>query len=140
MSMELHVFVDDSRMPTRDQWQQAITDVGVPAVLYPELDLRRDRGFSPTTYNQRNSGFELYLDNSAACIEVYPQIAEQVGARGKCISFRFGGDIVEAATAISCAAALAWVADGVYYDPESDRLLAADTVLEGVRADLEALS
>jgi hypothetical protein len=140
MSMELHVFVDDSRVPTREQWQQAIADAGFPAVLYSELHLRRDSGFSPTTYNQQNSGFELYFDDAASYLEAYPHIAEQVGSRGKCVSFRWGDDLVEAAAAISCAAALTRVTDGLYFDPECDRILAADSAVEGVLPDLEALS
>jgi hypothetical protein len=117
----------------------AIEEAGFPAVLYQSLDLRKDTGFSPTTFNGQDSGFELYLDPAAGCLESYPHIAAQVGGRDKCVSFRWGGDLVEAAAAISSAAALTKLGDGIYFDPETDRVFTADTILAGIQEDLNGL-
>jgi hypothetical protein len=138
--MEIHIFIQDSQVPTRDAWQQAIEEAGFPAVLDPTLDLRKDAGFSPTVYNGQQSGFELNLDAAGSYLESYPHIAEQVGGRDSCVSFRWGGDIVEAAAAISCAAALTRLTDGIYFDPETDRVFSADVVLDGIKEDLSGLS
>jgi hypothetical protein len=140
MSMEIHIFMEDSRVPSREAWQQAIEAAGFPAVLYQSLDLRKDTGFSPTAYNGQESGFELYLDPAASYLESYPHIAEQIGGRDRCVSFRWGGDLVEAAAAISSAAALTKLTDGIYFDPETDRVFTADVVLDGIQEDLSALS
>lgn len=137
--MEIHIFLEDSRVPNRESWQRAVEEAGFPAVLYPELDLRKDSGFSPTSYNGQESGFEISLDPAASYLQSYPHIAEAVGGRDKCVSFRWGGDLVEAAAAISCGAALAWCVDGVYFDPETDRVLTMATVLEGIQEDLAGL-
>ena len=137
--MEIHIFVQDSQVPNRAAWQQAIDEAGFPAVLDATLDLRKDSGFSPTVYNGQESGFELYLDSAASYLESYPQIAEVVGARDMCISFRWGGDVVEAAAAISCGAALTKLTDGIYLDAETGRVFTADVVLDGIQEDLAGL-
>ena len=90
-------------------------------------------------YNGQESGFELYLDSAASYLESYPHIAEQVGSRDKCVSFRWGGDVVEASAAISCGAALTRFTDGIYFDPETDRVFAADVVFDGIQEDLSGL-
>ena len=131
--------MEDSHVPSRESWQQAIEAAGFPAVLYESLDLRKDTGYSPTTYNGQQSGFELYLDPAASYLESYPHIAEQVGVRDRCVSFRWGGDLVEAAAAISCGAVLAKLTDGIYFDPETDRVFTADIVLDGIQEDLAGL-
>jgi hypothetical protein len=140
MSMEIHIFLEDSRVPNREAWQQAIEAAGFPAVLDATLDLRKDTGFIPVAYNGQASGFELYLDPAASCLESYPHLAEQVGGRDKCVSFRCGGDVVEAAAAISCGAVLTMLTDGIYFDPETDRIFSADTVHDGIQEDLAGLS
>jgi len=131
--------MEDSRVPNRESWQEAIEAAGFPAVLYESLDLRKDTGFSPTTYNGQQSGFELYLDPAESYLESYSHIAEQIGSRNKCVSFRWGGDLVEAAAALSCGAALAKLTDGVFYDPDADSVFTADTVLDGVQEYLAGL-
>jgi hypothetical protein len=138
--MEIYVFMNDSRVPTRESWQQAIDGAGFPAVLSESLDLRQDSGYSPTTYDGQDSGFELYLEPAAAYLESFPDIAKHVGARDTCVSFRSGGDVVEAAAAIACGAALTKLTDGIYFDPETDQVFSADTVLEGVQEDLAGLA
>jgi hypothetical protein len=133
MSIELHLFVQDSKIPSRDAWQQAIEEAGIPAVLYPTLDLRTDSGFSPTMYNGQESGFELYLDLAANYFESYPHVAEQAGNRDMCISFRWGGDFIENNAAISCGAALTRLVDGIFLHSETSEFFTAANVLEGIR-------
>jgi hypothetical protein len=71
MSVELHIFIQDSRVPIRDAWQHAIDELGFPAVLDESLDLRKDNGFSPTTYKGQATGFELYLEPASDALSVY---------------------------------------------------------------------
>src|SRR6185312_4233262 len=101
MSLELHIFIQYSQVPSRDAWQQAIEEAGFPTVLDQTLDLRRDTGFTPTTYKGQATGYEFYLEPAAGLIEAYPHIAEQVGNRDMCATFRWGGDLAECAAAIS---------------------------------------
>src|SRR5712691_7634089 len=97
MSLELHIFVQDSRVPSRDAWQQAIEQLGFSTVLEQSLDLRRDKGFRPTTYKGRSTGFEFSLEPAADILASYSHITQQVGNRDKCATFRWGGDMTECA-------------------------------------------
>jgi hypothetical protein len=67
MSLELHIFIQDSQVPTRDAWQQAIEEAGFATIFEPTLDLRRDTGFVPTSYKGQAMGYEFYLEPSAVC-------------------------------------------------------------------------
>src|SRR6185503_19562459 len=106
MAVELHIFLEDSRVPSRDAWQQAIEQLGFAAVLDPSLDIRNDTGFSPTTFRGQPTGFELYLEPAADILSDYSHIASKIGSRDKCATFRWGGDMAECGAAISAAAAL----------------------------------
>lgn len=140
MSVEIHVFMQDLQVPGREQWQQAIDEAGFPIVLDLALDLRKDRGFSPTTYDGYASGFELYLEPASNYLNSYPEIRENVGTRDKCVSFRWPDDTVTAAAAISAAAVLTTLTEGVYFDPKANRVLTSDSVFEGIYEDLSALA
>ena len=87
MALELHIFILESRVPSRDDWQQAIEQLGFPTVLESSLDLRRDTGFRPTTYKGHATGFEFSLEPAADIIASYPHIGSRVGNRETCAAF-----------------------------------------------------
>jgi hypothetical protein len=138
MSIELHIFIQDSRVPTAVAWQEAIQQAGFPTALDPALDVRRHRGFSRASYKGKSTGFEFALSPASDTLEAYPDIAGQVGDRNLCATFRWGGDFPEMCAAISAAAALAKLCDGVCYDPEQDILSDADEALSAARENLDA--
>lgn len=139
MAIELHVFAHDSRIPSRATWQRAIDELGFPAVLDSSLELRQDRGYVPTTYQGNDAGFELYLDPAAKVLSVYPHIAPKSGDRDTCVTFRWGSDLTECAAALSAAAALAKVTDGVYFYPDDDIVYDADEAIAATRRDLSLI-
>jgi hypothetical protein len=47
MSTEIHIFLHDSELPTRDQWQIALDRLGFPTVLDTGLNIQSARGLSP---------------------------------------------------------------------------------------------
>jgi hypothetical protein len=47
-----------------------------------------------------------------------------------------GGDVLELSAALSAAAALTELADGVYYDPGDDLLYSADEAVDAARRDV----
>lgn len=139
MSLELHIFIKDSKVPSRDDWQQAIDDAGFPTVLDLSLDLRRDTGFRPTIYKEQATGYEFCLEPAAGILESYSHLAEQVGGRDMCATFRWGGDLMECAAAISSAAALTKLADGIYFYPDDDIIRTAEDVVETTRQELSSI-
>jgi hypothetical protein len=139
MSVELHIFMHDSRVPTRQAWQQVIEDEGFPTVLDATLDVRQQTGFSPTVYAGQSTGFEFLLEPAADLLSSYPHIVDRVGDRKKCATFRWGEDLTEMAAALSSAAALTKLTDGIYYYPNDDIVYGAEEVVEATRSDLSAL-
>lgn len=139
MAIELHTFVHDARVPHREAWQRAIEQLGFPAVLDPSLDLRKNAGFMPATYKGKATGFEAYLEPAANVLSGYSQIASAVGDRDKCVTFRWGSDLTECAAALSAAAALVRLTDGIYFYPDDDLLYGADDALEVTRSNLSSI-
>jgi len=139
MALELHIFMQDSRVPSRDAWQQAIEQLGFPAALEPSLDLRRDTGFRPTSFRGQSTGFEFALEPAADILSSYSHIAPKVGSRGKCATFRWGGDIAECGAALSAAAALTKLTDGIYFYPDDDILYDADEAVAATQRDLASI-
>ena len=139
MSIELHIFMHDSRVPTRDSWQQAIEELGFPTVLDKTLDVRQHSGFSPVVYAGRSTGFEFALAPAVDVLSSYSHIADRVGDREKCATFRWGGDLTEMAAVLSAAAALTKLTDGIYYYPNDDIVYGAVEAVEATRSDLSSL-
>jgi hypothetical protein len=139
MSLELHVFLHDFQLPSRDAWQQAIEEAGFPTVLEPTLNPRRDTGFRPSTYKGQATGYEFCLEPADGILESYAHIAGQVAGREICATFRWGGDLVECAAAISSAAALTKLANGIYFYPDDEVIRTADEVVEATREELSSI-
>ena len=139
MAIELHIFTDNSRIPSRDAWQRVIEQLGFPTILDSSLDLRGGMGFTPTTYQGKAAGFEFCLEPAANVLSAYPHVAPKVGGRDKCATFRWGSDLTECAAALSAAAALAKFTDGIYFYPDDNVLYNADEAIEATRRDLSSI-
>jgi hypothetical protein len=139
MALELHIFMQDSRVPSRDAWQLAIEELGFPTVLEQSLDLRQDTGFRPTTYKGQSTGFEFSLKPAADILAGYGHLIPQVGNRDMCATFRWGGDLMACAAAISSAAALTKLTGGIYFYPDDNIIYTADDVVETTRQELSSI-
>ena len=139
MAIELHIFTADSRVPSREVWQREIEQLAFPTVLDSSLDLRGRNGFTSATYQGKTTGFEFYLEPAANVLSGYPHVAPKVAGRDKCVTFRWGSDLTECAAALSAAAALAKLTDGVYFYPDDDILYSADEAIEATRRDLRSI-
>lgn len=139
MAVELHIFMQDSRVPNREDWQHAIEELGFPTILDSSLNLRRDTGFAPTSYRGQPTGFELCLEPTADVLSSYAHMESKVAGRDRCATFRWGNDLTECAAALSAAAALTKLTDGVYFDPDDDVLYNVEEAIEAVRRDLSSI-
>jgi hypothetical protein len=136
MAIELHIFTNDSRIPSRDAWQREIERLSFPTVLDSSLDVQKNTGFTPTTYQGKAAGFEFCWEPAANVLSEYPHVASKVSGRDMCATFRWGGDMTECAAASSAAAALAKITDGVYFYPDDDLIYNADEAVDATRKDL----
>lgn len=126
-------------MPNRDVWQHAIRDLGFPAELDESFDPCSDAGFMPATYKGQSAGFEFDLGSARDVLANYSHIVADVANRDKCATFRWGGDIVECAAALSAAAALTKLTDGIYFYPDDDILYDGNAAIEATRAELSSI-
>jgi hypothetical protein len=139
MSIELHVFLSDDRVPDRNAWQREIERLAFPSLLDPSMNVRQDTGFVPGTFRGRVAGFEFHLTPAFDVLPPYVQITTQVSGRDTCATFRWGGNLDECGSAICAAAALAQIADGVYFYPDDDIIMSAEEAVVAVRGDLGSI-
>jgi hypothetical protein len=140
MSIELHIFMSSSRVPSVEELQSAIDLAGFPATLDAEVDIETHTGFWPATYKGKQTGFEFYLDPVTDLLEAYPHVAPKVGDRAKCATFRWGGHLLEMCAALSTAAALAKLTDGIYFYPDDDILYGSEEAMQATVRDLASVS
>ena len=104
MANEQFAFLKTNRVPTRNEWQQAIDRSGFDLTLDTGLDPRGNVGFVPCTLNGAASGVEMYFYDSAEFMREFEAVA---GDRDCCVSFRWGGSMLECACAMIASFVLA---------------------------------
>ena len=129
----------DWQLPSREAWQLEIDKLGFALLLDSAFTLEGIAGFEPVAYNREETGFELYVSSAEAITADFPHIESRIGKRDACVTFRWGGDPLESAAAISAAAALTELTDGIWYDPQDDRLLGSPAVVTSARRDLRSI-
>jgi len=104
MSNEQFAFLNSSRVPTRQEWQEAIDRSGFDLRLDPMYEPRMNAGFVPCRLNGVESGVEMYFEDSAEFMADFASIAAD---RDCFISFRWGGSMRHCACAMIAGFALA---------------------------------
>jgi hypothetical protein len=134
MSLDQFVFLD--ALPDRQGWQSAIDKLGIDLQLDPDLDLSRDKGFSPCKIRGASSGFELEVGRAAELLRDYPSLAPAIGSRSHVICLRWGGDLAECACVLGASLALVEAFGAVAYYPADDILYDAAKLKEEMLACL----
>ena len=137
MSLEQHAFVRRSNMPTREDWQARISELGFGVELDPEMKVGDDKGFSPCTIKGQASGFEIYFESPEEVLASYPDIRESISDRDCCVTFRWGGDLLECVCVLVVSAALAKFFDAVVYYPHDAIFYSPDELLAEATSCLE---
>jgi hypothetical protein len=101
VSIEMHMFLEKSRVPGRARLQKAVESLALPLEIDPTLDLMKDRGFSPCKIKGISSGCEIFSESPQEIVAAYPELKKSIGGRDWCISFRWGGDMKECACAMA---------------------------------------
>lgn len=120
--MELHVFVPADRVVDRAQWQAALQAAAIPIAFATTFDPAEVGGFCPMTILGKPSGCEIDLEDALSLIENYPLLDGQVDAAASVFTFRFSGDMAEAACACGAAAGLMLGFAALGYDPQEGTL------------------
>jgi len=142
MSMELHVLLSSSKLPTVPEWQTAIHVHGFDLVLDPILNLHTDAGFTPAAWKGQKTGFEFDLSPASDIADSYRTVADVLEGRDRSANFRWGSDLSECAAATIAAAVLTTMSEGIFYDPQEDvayREEAALTIAQQTIQDIDQL-
>jgi hypothetical protein len=139
MSMEVHVFVEGTSLPAIEQWQTMLRSTGFDMTFSSILPIVQHKGFLPVLFNGNKTGFELDVFPAEAIIEAYEQITEIVQKRDLSVNFRWGGDLQECSAAIAAAAVLTLMTDGMFYDPQEDKIFTKDDVIPMARQTLKEI-
>lgn len=110
MANEQYAFLEKRRVPTREAWQTAIDECGFDFQLDPDLKPFEDSGFLPCKLMGSEAGVEIYYDGSDELLNQFSDIAQ---GRDFCISFRWGGCMIECASAMVASYALAKSFDAI---------------------------
>ena len=137
MSMEMHVFLQQSKVPSVDQWQKALKDSGFGLTLDRRLSIQTNTGYSPAVYKGIKTGFEFHLSPASEITETYENVADNIGSRELSANFVWGGDLRECVAAVIASAILAAVADGVLYDPQEGLFFKGDEAIAMARQIIE---
>lgn len=123
--MEYYAFVPRDALPTRAEWQDAITRLGFPILLDPGFDPEAASEFCRMSVDGKNAGCEIDtdLDSVAELAEAYLILDGKALEGAAVISFRFGGDMMAGACAFATAAALVQHHRAVFYDPQEDSII-----------------
>jgi hypothetical protein len=132
MSVELHVYLNSHRLPTREQLLRGIQDAGYSMELAP-FDSSKHAGFLPVCLDGKEAGFEYDI-----CKVIRQDLdaddALQIGNRDLLVQLRYsGGRPIDFGAAMKFAAVLAKLSDGIFYDPQCNEYARADSVFEMIR-------
>jgi hypothetical protein len=135
MSVEVIVYVCDSELPSRDEWQRAIDGEGIDLQL-DEFSPREHTGFLPAKLDGQDCGFEYFFEpvNEAEAEEVLAEI----GGRDRRVAFVCHSSQIEGRAAMLAAAVLTKLADGVFLDPQGPVFARGDRVFAMIEEEERA--
>ena len=127
MANAQHCLIERSKVPSRNQWQKAINDHGIDFKLDPDLKAFEAFGLMPCTLMGREAGVEICYDDSPETLAHFRNLAP---GKDYCISFRWGGSMIEYASAMIASYALAKHFDAVVSYEGNEPYPSLDALLE----------
>jgi hypothetical protein len=133
MSVELHVFFPYSKMPTVQQWQNAVYSNEFDLKLPTLSSIQEHSGFLLIDYQENSTGFEFDVSDPFDTVNAY-DIAQIVPYSNYVVAnFRWGGDLLACATAFATASLLAIITEGIVFDPQEGDIFDTKEALEEAR-------
>ena len=130
MSVDTFTFLNDGRLPSRDQLQAALDAENINIKLDDVDDLRQFSGYWPAKFDGHDSGFEWYYGTA---VETFGEVPDGVDERSHAVDLVTHSDIRELVCALFVAGVLAKVADGRFLDEDSGEFVSGDRTIEIAR-------
>ncbi len=123
MSVDSFFFIRDENLPTIAKWQAALDRASTGIILEDVGDLRTHTGYLPATHRGHESGFEWFYGPIS---ETFGDPPPGIGNCGHAINCVTHSDLRELACAIISCSILAQLADGQFFDEESEQAAAPE--------------
>lgn len=140
MSQDFHVFLSQANMPLAADWQTAIRSLNLDLEFDSPFDPLKTNGYVPCRIGTSSTGFEYALSSTGDMISAYPDLSPFVADFDSVVSFTFGGDLAECASAVIAATTLTRVGQGMMYDPQEDLRFAGFEAIDYARRVLKELT
>jgi hypothetical protein len=129
MSVDIHVILKKSNLPSPGRWQQAIAESGFPLQIDTDFDPEEFFGFLPCRYRDEEAGFEYSFEPLPEDF-LDEEDMKRVGDRDCLVTFSTYSSMDDfiASTIASCV--LCQISDGLLLDEDADDLfLSADAAI-----------
>ena len=130
-------YLNRKDVPARKPLQAAIHQLGFKVVLDNSYEPFETKGYLPCTLDGEDAGFDLRFQHVEEGIS--SNLASAIGGRDAAMKFRWAGDPREQFAALAVCAALVEKFGAIVHEPEGDRLLTLDELLEKARKASESL-
>ena len=131
MSVDLHVFLDPSRLPSPDHWANAAREAGFDVDLDIELDPKTFAGFLPCKYQGKEAGFEYFFQVLSEKELTDWGIGDRT--RPACVSFTTRSNYREFASSMIASSVLCSITDGVLRDADGQTLISSVDAIQWAR-------
>lgn len=133
------LYIDRARLPDRAAHQAAIDALGIKLMIDDGYAPFESEGYLPCTLEGEDAGFDIRFSQRDAAAPLQPALAAAVGARDVSIALKWTSDPREKIAAFVFSAALAKTFGALVHEPESDALIADETLLTQARSALEEI-
>lgn len=131
MSMELYVACSTAELPSADEIQSAARIHGSELVV-PAIDWQVQSGYCPMVIAGKECGAEVDVFRDEDAIQAVTAFG--VPSVKTVVAFRWGGDLTEAACALSMAGAIAARCGGQICDPQEGTVIAVQQVFDDAKS------
>ncbi|HEY8139309.1 MAG TPA: hypothetical protein VIF61_15815 [Methylocystis sp.] len=130
-------YLNREDVPARKPLQAAIQQLGFKLALDDSYEPFETKGYLPCTMDGEDAGFDLRFQHVEEGLS--SNLSSAIGGRDTAMKFRWAGDPREQFAALAVCAALVEKFGAIVHEPEGDRLLALDELLEKARKASESL-
>ena len=137
MSNTQFAFINQSDIPSREQLQGTIDQLGYDLKLDPELLLKADEGYSPCILKgESDVGFELFCEPTTDVVEDDDEFEEMANGKDTCITMSWGGSFKDCSCVLIVSYAL-MKEYGAITTYEGDELDSLNSLEAGINEALE---
>lgn len=133
------LYIDRAGLPDRAAHQAAIDAAKISVTIDHDYAPFSVDGYLPCTFEGEDAGFDIRFAERDASASLPPALAAALGGRDVSIAIKWTTDPREKIAALAFSAALAQGFGAIVHDPESDKVIAAETLLKQARSALEEL-